>query len=283
MRLVFAQGGPRAGFIDNYFRVIQPTAPICNTGTLSVSNPMCLPIVWSVVSGPSNIIAGQGTNTITIQKTGNGTAVIRATAGGYFDEKTAYMGTGVSSINYTQKVAVCEIRRPYFYGAVQPIPFATNYDWYSKDESSPSNPFILQQSMNVNTADFPLRGNGRNFTVRVVVTTPCGTVTSIDQEGSIYAPNCQGTNQRAITIIPNPATDFVNIQLKQDNNNEGQFTNTDISKVIITNRYGTVITEKKFATGTKVALLDFSKFSSDIYMLKVWDGEQWITSKIIKN
>jgi hypothetical protein len=45
-----------------------------------------------VVSGPATIVGGQGTNTVTLQQTGNGIAVLRATAGDYFDERNIQMG-----------------------------------------------------------------------------------------------------------------------------------------------------------------------------------------------
>jgi len=92
MRAIFAQGGPRAAFIDNYFRINQPTSSICNTGIVTATNPSCLPVLWTVVSGPATIVGGQGTNTVTLQQTGNGIAVLRATAGDYFDERNIQMG-----------------------------------------------------------------------------------------------------------------------------------------------------------------------------------------------
>ena len=93
MRAIFAQGGPRAAFINNYFRIVTPVISICgSTGTVAVSNPNCLPVTWTVVSGPATVINGQGTNTATIQRNGNGTAVIRATAGGYINEVEVTLG-----------------------------------------------------------------------------------------------------------------------------------------------------------------------------------------------
>ena len=76
MRAIFAAGGPRAAFINNYFHINPHSTAICTTGQLSATNLTCLPITWSVVSGPVIIQAGQGTNTITLQKTGDGSAVI---------------------------------------------------------------------------------------------------------------------------------------------------------------------------------------------------------------
>jgi len=88
MRAVFAQrGGPRASFIENYFNIIPPSSNFCISGSLSLFNPNCLPVTWDIVSGPAVITSGQGTNTINIQKTGDGIAVVRATSGSYIDEQ----------------------------------------------------------------------------------------------------------------------------------------------------------------------------------------------------
>ncbi|MBO9561969.1 MAG: T9SS type A sorting domain-containing protein [Niastella sp.] len=95
MRAVFTTGGPRASFIDNYLKITSPPSlNVCSSTNLTVSNPMCLAVTWSVVSGPAQITAGQGTNTVTVAATGayDGPAVIQVTAGGYVDEFTIYMG-----------------------------------------------------------------------------------------------------------------------------------------------------------------------------------------------
>lgn len=96
MRANFAQGGSRAAFINNYFRINQPsTYTVCAPMNLSVLNPTCLPVTWTVISGNITITAGQNTNTVTLSPTGSGTAVVRVQAAGYFDEITFSVGTPV--------------------------------------------------------------------------------------------------------------------------------------------------------------------------------------------
>lgn len=81
-RAVFATGGPRAGQINGFFGFSGVQAPIVCTGRVTVSG-MCVAATWTLVSGPATITAGQGTNQITLQATGNGVVVLRATAGNY--------------------------------------------------------------------------------------------------------------------------------------------------------------------------------------------------------
>jgi Pregnancy-associated plasma protein-A/Secretion system C-terminal sorting domain len=97
MRAVFASGGVREPFIENYFHVNELLTPICSSGTVSVTNLSCLSVTWSVVSGPATITSGQGTNTVTLSATGNGIAVVQATAGGYVDEKNIMIGVQTPS------------------------------------------------------------------------------------------------------------------------------------------------------------------------------------------
>lgn len=85
MRALFAQGGAREKL---YYSIQQATNPICNTGTVTAFTGLCNNSTnWTVVSGPVSIIGGQGTNTLSLQQTGNGVATIRATSGNYFDER----------------------------------------------------------------------------------------------------------------------------------------------------------------------------------------------------
>ena len=285
MRAVFAQGGPRAAFIDNYFNVNQPSAPICNTGTVTANNPMCLPVTWTIVSGPASIISGQGTNTVTLQKTGNGIATVTATAAGYIDSKEVIFGIGTNSINYTQKSITCVAGRPYFYGAVAEVPFAgNNYDWYSKDMSNVNNPFVLKQSGLGNTADFPLGNNkgNRYYTIRVIATTPCGSLQSINEDGYLFAPSCIGGGNLKITTFPNPTSSNFSILLIGDNGQISSATNENILETELVNKMGTVLQKAKYTQGTKQVSLNIATLSPDVYILRIWDGKEWSSVSVIK-
>lgn len=90
MRGVFFTGGPRASFVNNFFTIRYHPTPVCSTATLTVFNPTCLPVTWSVVSGPATI-SGSG-NSAVVTAAGNGQAVIRATAGNYVSDVTVNIG-----------------------------------------------------------------------------------------------------------------------------------------------------------------------------------------------
>ncbi len=282
MRAMFAQGGPRAAFINNYFRVNERTEPICTSGNVTAQNLSCLRITWSVVSGPATIIGGQNTNTVTLQQTGNGIAVIRATAGGYIDEKNITIGTGTNAINFTQKDITCEVG-PYFFGAVAAVPSATNYAWYSKDESNPSNPFVLKQSGNSNTADFPLGYNSgeQYYTIRVVATNPCGSFQSIDEDGYIFAPDCSGGGLK-IMISPNPTSSTISVQVVDELGKPSANPNKKFYELQLTDKFGTVLRHQKYTNGTNQAAINLNDLRAELYYLRVWDGKKWTTKSVLK-
>jgi len=283
MRAVFANGGPRAAFIDNYLRVNQPTTPICNTVNITATNPNCLPITWTVVSGPATIIGGQGTNAVTLQRTGNGIAVLRATAGGYLDDEDITMGLGTNSINFTQKEITCVNSKPYFYGSVSSVPFAgNNYNWYSKDESNPSNPFILRQSGEGNTADFPLGNNkgNRYYTIRVIVTNPCGTLQSIDAEGYLYAPSC--ISGLRVMTSPNPTSNTVTVRAVDESGKTSTNPTEKIYELQLVDKQGNLKQKQKYNNGTNQATINLVNLQADVYFLRIWDGKVWTTTSLIK-
>jgi hypothetical protein len=92
-RAVFAAGGgPRFAFIDNYFR-IQPPSPLirCND-IISLINPMCLPVTWSVVSGPATIVSSNNSQAeVKVNQNANGVVTLRAVSGNYISEATFNM------------------------------------------------------------------------------------------------------------------------------------------------------------------------------------------------
>jgi hypothetical protein len=84
-RAIFAAGGPRAAFLNNYFMIQQPTSNIICTGVVNLTNPNCLAPTWTIVAGPATINS-IGNNQVAIQAAGSGTVILRAIAGNYASE-----------------------------------------------------------------------------------------------------------------------------------------------------------------------------------------------------
>jgi hypothetical protein len=285
MRSLFSNGGVRESIINTSFAIVPLTTPICNTGTINLTNVACLTGVTWTINGPATITGNNNSALITRNGSSNGIATVTATAAGYIDTKEVAIGIGTNSINYTQKTITCVAGKPYFYGTVAEVPFAgNNYDWYSKDMTNASNPFILRQSGLGNTADFPLGNNkgNRYYTIRVIVTTPCGALQSINEDGYLFAPSCIGGGSLKITTFPNPTTSNFSVVLIGDNGQITSATNENIIKTELVNKVGTVLQKAKYAQGTKQVSINISTLSPDVYILRIWDGKEWSVVSVVK-
>jgi hypothetical protein len=248
--------------------------------------------LWSTSHSNLLILSGQGTSSVQVKYTGgtvSGSIYIslQSTHSCYTINVTNLSLNNTtfgvpSSISFTQKTITCVNTKPYFYGAVAIIPSATNYAWYAKDESNPNNPFVLKQSENSNTADFPLGNNhgNRYYTIRVIVTNPCGNTQSIDADGYTYAPACSGGLR--ILVTPNPTTSTMTVQTV---NESGQPTTDDDYKfyeIRVVSKTGAILKQYKFTGGTNKTSINLSNLLSGLYMLLVWNGEEWESVEIIK-
>lgn len=268
MRAVFAAGGPRAAFINNYFNVIQPTTAFCTTGTVTANNPGCLPITWTIVSGPATIVSGQGTNTLTIQKTGDGVGVIQASTGNYVDEKTVALGTptpaGITSPGYdlciesrTEGIGV--------YNVINPIPNMI-YNWQINGVSNGNGIST--------TLDAAWLGVGTHQ-LRVRSSSACGY--SAWKTRSVRVIHCRNNK---LAISPNPANDFINVTLSAPDNvvkNEIGF----IREIQLVDKMGAVVYTQKSNKANKSVKVNLTRFKNDVYTLRVYDGNIWVAEKII--
>ena len=249
-------------------------------------------VSWVVTNNGANaqIIGCSTCPTVQIKRvtTANVLATLTATVTHctftYQKNVTVLLGTGTNSINYTIKEIFCNIGKPYFNGAVQPFPFATNYEWYSKDMSNPSNPFILRQSENSNTADFPLGNNkgNRYFTIRVIATNACGSVTSIDAEGLIWAPLCEGGGALMVQVSPNPITSITQVSVVDETGKLSTVLGDNIYAVQVWNKSSELKKEFKYAKGSKTVQIDLSSLPPDIYILRIFDGSEWVSKQVVK-
>lgn len=172
MRAIFAQGGPRAAFIENYFS-IQPSNPIQCSGTVSLTNLACLsPVNWVVVSGPANIVSGQNTNQITIQATGNGTIQLRATAGNYVSDIN--VPVTIPNLVVSGPSSICN-NQPGYYSIN--LPTGGSVVW----SASPSGKVYLTV-LNSNTVQAtPFNSPTGSFTLTATVTSSCITTGSVSR------------------------------------------------------------------------------------------------------
>lgn len=259
---------------------------ICNVGEtaqFSIPNlPASATVAWTVNEPTmASVVGSNSANPVTITKSSNVNALVNVTATvtqcGYTYPpltKQIALGTGRTTVFFQSHQVVCESpSRPYYYGSVEEFPSANFYEWYLKDNTSASNPFVLQQAMNTNTADFPLRRGNRYYTVRVNAYTPCGMAQSIVMDGVIYAPACTGGARLSASV----GADALQVALADDAE-PGQ----GIREVVLRNLQGQILLQQVLEGQDREAQFPLDALPSGLYVVSVWDGSTWSSTKVIK-
>ena len=275
MRAVFAIGGARNSFIDNYFNISSPINAICSTGIVSVNNSNCLPVTWEVVSGPATIINGQGTSTATIERNGStsGNVLLRAIAGGYIDEETFTVGfppfigpTGADTAWPNGN---------YYYYAHLPLGYPPVSDYYWEVPSG----WTILSGQGTNALYVRTGTTGGAVEVDVTacgITRPAYKYVEIGS-GSWWPDGEAGdVYMRQNTILsPNPADNFVTISMGNHNSiKTGKEANTFFSSVTIYDITGAVRKRLQYKAGTRQARVNTSDLRPGTYIVEVSDGRQ---------
>ncbi len=284
MRAIFASGGPRFAFINNYFHVNPQPNPICTTGQVSATNLGCLPITWSVISGPATVQSGQGTNTVTLQKMGNGPVVISAVAGGYTDQTTVFVGTP----QYTYEIVpspissytTCYKLNTTYSFTIQPTgidPYYPNgpYQWFCTSSG------VLPSTTKTVSLIFTQAGD---YTLTVRPNNACGLgPVSIYSETLHASSSCRGG--AFVSVSPNPVSSDLNIEtITASNDNislNAKNSITGFDRVEIVDKTGNIVLRKSYPRNTKKVNLNVSKLHSDVYVVRIFNGNISEEHKII--
>jgi hypothetical protein len=259
------------------------STPICTTGQVTATNLACLPITWSVVSGPATIQSGQGTNTVTLLKTGNGPAVISAVAGGYTDETTVFFGTP----QYTYEIVPSPIssytecyklNKTYSF-TIQPTGidhYYPNgpYQWYCTSSG------VLPSTTKTASLKFTSSGD---YTLTVRPNNACGLgPVSVYSETLHASSSCSGG---FYLVSPNPVSSNLNIEtITTSNVNSTLTAKNNISgfdRLEVIDKTGNIVLRKSYPQNTKKTNLNVSKLRSNIYVVRIFNGNISEEHKII--
>lgn len=256
--------------------------PVCNSDLYTVNNsPVGTNFSWSKVD-PYNIATltpSSSTCTVTGGLYSNGTITLICSlitpTGTLFISKDIVMGKGLNSINYTYTEATCVSSRGYFYGNIKPVPGASNYQWYSKDLSNISNQYVYKDGgFGFSNIDFPLGPGGRDYAIKVVVTTPCGSL--IDESFIASPPVCTtGGGALRIALSPNPSDGNISLNIMDKL--------TDKEKKLVIKVYD-LSGNLKFQKETqyiKNLKINLSKLIKGDYLISVSNRSSTFTNKII--
>jgi hypothetical protein len=281
MRSVFTTGGVRAGFVNNYFAVTAP-ASICNTGTVTLTNPLCLQgVSWSI-SGPATI-APNG-NTAVVAANGYGTATVTATANGYTDSKTitiapvnpptpiiSWRGACPGTIGY------CANSGTYY--VLNPITGATyqySYDGsnWTNANTPPSFYVPCDGSLNVYIRMVGCSGNVSAAVHQVARPLPDNICfpPGHGQRQAVQPTTIDSTSTGVLTISPNPSTGTIIVAVSA---------NRFVREVRLVNVLGVVVKRMQYAAGLHTATVNAPGLAAGVYIVQVYDGGQWTSRQVV--
>jgi hypothetical protein len=292
-RALFASGGgilTREQHLNNWFKVRQKVNPI-RCGDMIYSSPVCLPTTWTILSGPANILSGQGTNQAIIQATGVGQVLVRAVSGNYISEEyinVSNLSPSIPNGTYNSNGQnlplliwnggnndynnVCNLELT---NTNMNIVDATNVTW-SRTSNNPNHP--APWSQNGNELTFYLTSINQRTRFRIDAANNCGTTTMEFGFKSIECSNpCN-----SFRVSPNPATGTLRViepnipppclSSLSGKLNGISFEGLTISEVRIYDNSGNLKKIQK-ENNTKLSTINISGFRSGFYVVEVSAGE----------
>jgi hypothetical protein len=265
---------------------------VCNSSTFTVQNTPSI-IAWSS-SNPTGLSIDPVTGIATRLNNLNGTAIITATFGGACGNanvsRTVVFGTENNAVDIISVNISCVNNSARANLIFSPMfTTATKIDYYSKDLTNANNPYILKNTNNSPNGgtggDLTLGAKNRWYSIKMVVTTPCGTVEGIRE---VYAA-CSGGGG-ALRAFPNPTNNQITVQLLDSSVNgiESQTNTTKEGNVLqipftaqLFDSQGMLRKSTKEGRGSLT--IDTSDLPNGIYYLHVQTPTEKLTSQIIVN
>jgi len=287
MRAVFAQGGPRAAFITNYFRINFPQYPeFCTSTVVTLSNVSCLPVTWSIVSGPGSI-SNPSNSQATLNATGNGKIVVRATSGNYYDEMTYFAGPpviasgfynsnglqyGLVDFDTDEDNEVCFVYNPTSMNTTMTVWGAPSATW-TKTYPTTFNGLIWGQSDNFNLG-LTFRTIGLQGIFKITATNACGSVERSYKFISIDCRPSPRTTHPNVLLTPTPANSVIRVTVNNDNLmlSEPVLLHS-ITAINIYDAMGRLRKTEKFPNA-KTASLNISDLNTGMYFIEIWEGNK---------
>lgn len=131
-----------------------------------------------------------------------------------------------------------------------------------------------------NTFDVYVKPIDGKATYRLTKTNECGSSYrdyTFDADGPCFDEVSRSTQPAPRLIIyPNPVVNVFTVTIK------GLENAAKIMEVSITDKFGKVLKQLKYNGKNEFASIDFSNFSPDVYVIRVFDGKVWYSTKFIK-
>jgi len=248
---------------------------ICNQETYTIQNPTGTAVQWTASSNIT-IVSGQGTPSVTVSKSASGNygegwihagIILNGTEIGTASRMIDYVGTPVAtSITGQTNVRAGQSASYTAYPSI--IASGIEYKWYVYPSTVSTSPW--------NNTNYITFYNAGTYSVSCQIISPCGfgsaanILVTVTGNGGYYA------------IYPNPATDMITIEVKEE---QPAGTNPDRKgygkyEIQLWNSVGIV---KKSITDQSVTHLSISDLPKGLYMVLIMnDGKIVYRQKLIK-
>lgn len=266
-----------------------------SSGTYSIPNlPAGVTVTWS--TSPTSVVTINTPNTTTTTLTKNYDGIFNLKAsftnvcgGSPIEISKNRMVAGFPAYGGPTGADTAWPNSNYTYYTFLPLGYPTPDSYYWQ---VPSGWSILSGQ---GTAALYLRTGDTGGPVEVEVTA-CGVARSTYKYveigmGSIWPDFTDpGGELSSISIYPNPATNTVNISMTNPENIVGLHgkerkqvnVNSNVIKQLqIINSTGLILKQYNYGSGNKSITLDISTLKSALYMVRIFDGQNWHSSKII--
>lgn len=257
---------------------------VCNTGTFSVAGAPAGSIVWSSSNPAIATISQSGVLTKVTTGHVNVTATINfPNRCGNFTVVKIFVRLANPPADFViQKNIVCQpgsIVQPQNISAVPSTPNAT-YHWsYRRNGGAITN-------LPYTTASFSHKFTLGSYELYGWALNECGESNEAStQFNIIQCPNLAGANtspeQLSVDITPNPAASSVNITIHKNGDNVKTAAPAQIRIVEFVTPTGIVSYRKQFKSGLTSVSLQVSQLRNDLYTVRVFDGREWTSHKIM--
>lgn len=261
-----------------------PTACACNLSSLTGPSTICStdgtyevvhasgPVTWSFSNPSVANVTYLSSTKIKLSKVADGVNTITAAVSGCSNlNKTVVFGTptpaGISGPNHDlcYDGRTSEIGQFSVYGGSS----ALTYYWQIDGMGAG-----IGTTINVNAFHWDIG----NHQIRVrSYTAACGY--SAWYTSSFIIVDCSSFRTK-LSLSPNPAVNHVNVSLPPAaENNKSKV--LSIVEVEIANNMGTVVFKQKYGKGSSSIRIPTHQLKDDIYTIRVFDGEKWITDKLV--
>jgi hypothetical protein len=288
-------GSIRYPFLSNYFGIKRfESTPVCAPGiiTINLSNPMCLPVIYVINSGPVYEISHDDQKIVLGINSGitSGTVNITASSAGYnYTDDYAFSFELSPTITNSQNngVALQKVLRGASYTCTVSNISGATFIWTIQNGviasgQGTSSIIFVADNCNQETCQPVLIKVRTNYntcqpeTQIIFEYDQCsGNIPCCTYPGQIccgWGPSCGG-GDRLFNIFPNPAKAQITIKVSE------RFQNT-IRKVEVRDFSGNILKLIDYQAGIKTISLNTGDLKTGQYVIRIFDGNEWTSTKI---